>query len=369
MGTRRTGNLVYFKKNRACSSCGRPLPAENMECAHCSNGKDATDKVTEVVRTEDPKIIKRADDGAFWECKRCKYFNERKLTHCKRCGCPEVEPTNPEQEHPEATPPPLPPPERQQRPPPPPREERHVAAPQTNALAAMLPIVGVVFAGAATIAFLCWLLIPREVTAPVARISWEYEVQLQREVPVHDEGWDPPSDAYNLQCAERQRGTKECNAHDCEHAKVDCNAHECEPCTKSVDTDHCEDEGNDIIVCPELITCETCYDKCAPHDVDYEECPVFDDWCAYDHDVWTDDRRDSTYGTTHDVHWPALKANGPKQRLQKSESYSVYFVIEGEELKFKPQSLQDFRSYSPGDTCTVNVNRVGIVGKPICTRS
>lgn len=363
---RRIVGSVFREKKWKCVSCGAEVAGRDIACPSCGNRKDdeetyVTANTPEVVR--DPELIAVAKAGANTTCPNCGGECRADAVQCFGCGASlEKDAPKPVRAAPQMVDEPLP------------------AAPRTLFGASVI-MTGLAIFGAAVVVILgVWLLMPHEVEAKVSTIAWKYEVQLKDLVTLHEEDWDSPIDAYNVRCEQRQHGTEDCKPHDCNPHKVDCNPYKCNPhqercnphdcnCTKSVGD--CHDLDNGFEECDEVVDCDTCYDecteydtcyeKCTEYDTCYEQCPVYDDWCAYDRDRWLPGLRDTTAGTSHDVHWPTLDAHGDQQRAKKTEQYTVTFLIDGEPHTFAPTSLTEFTKYTPGEAWIVNLSMLGSV--------
>lgn len=203
-----------------------------------------------------------------------------------------------------------------------------------------------------------FLFMPWEVTAKVSALRWDYRADLRQRVTLHGSGWGSPGGAFNVSCKRKWYGTENCNPHNCNPHSVsyecNCTSYECNCST------HCSDNGNGFSTCSE--TCSTCQ-QCSTcsrieYDTCYDQCDVYKDWCEYDYYDWPIIKTLTTSGSSHNEHWPDLAADGPLQRLDKTERYSVDFVKEAEVWIYKPRQLAEFQRYVVGKPWRIKVNRV-----------
>ena len=204
-----------------------------------------------------------------------------------------------------------------------------------------------------------WLFLPHEVDTTVTSTTWEYTMELQQRETRHGEGWDGdrPGSHFNDSCRTKQRGTEDCNPHDCNaHSEsYDCNPHDCS-CRST-----CTDNGNGYSSCSE--TCSTCYDSCSRtvYDTCYDQCAVYDQWCEYDYYEWPTILKQQTSGNDHKVHWPVMPEPKELQRIKSTAKYHVVFTGEEDTWDIDPNSLDDFTKYSQGAMWKIKVNRAGKV--------
>ena len=204
-----------------------------------------------------------------------------------------------------------------------------------------------------------WLFLPHEVDTTVTSTTWEYTMELQQRETRSGEGWDGdrPDSHFNDSCRTKQRGTEDCNPHDCNaHSEsYDCNPHDCS-CH-----DVCSDNGNGYSSCHQ--SCSTCYDSCSRtvYDTCYDQCAVYDQWCEYDYYAWPTILNQRTSGDDHEVHWPVMPEPKALQRIQSDAKYHVIFTGKEDTWDIAPKSLNEFTQYTRGTMWKIKVNRAGKV--------
>lgn len=304
------------------------------------------------------------EDADTWRC-ACTIVNWGTATECTSCGAPQREvkvvlqgggfrdaPKIVVEAAPSMALPPDPPPD-------PPHEDFAPRFPAHAAGSVGRLIGAAVVVGIALVATLCvWLFTPHRTTATVSSATWQYERILENRVTTHHQGWDHPISAYNVHCEERQHGTEDCNAEDCNCRDVpeDCNPHDCD-CHEE-----CEDEGNGFASCS--TTCETCYETCYEEECEtcYDQCPVYDDWCDYDQDRWVRDDYEVTSGHGPETRWGGrLRASGDRQRIRELAHYHVEFATNGSSYPHEPADLAEYSRYREGAVWTVETNVFGSV--------
>jgi ribosomal protein L32 len=216
---------------------------------------------------------------------------------------------------------------------------------------------------AAVIGFLVWLglflFLPHEVNTAVTSTTWERTMQLQQRETRHKSSWDDqrPDSHFNDECRTKQRGTEDCNPHDCNaHTEsYNCNPHDCN--CRNV----CTDNGNGYSTCNQ--ECSTCYDSCdkTVYDTCYDQCPVYDQWCEYDYYAWPTILEKTTSGSDHNVRWPDMPTPKKLQRIKSKEKYKVVFSGEDDSWDIAPGNVEEFKIYKQGARWKIKVNRAGKV--------
>lgn len=351
-----------------CTSCKNSNLGRFMECQTCRSPKEADEKdivpdASSAPAVKDAELLRLANQGANWVCEFCGGQVRNEHGKCvKNCGAPKAE-----------APKPIPVPASPSRAPAASQfySPSDYAAPRATASPPTKPartwgkpvLWGAL--GCAALGGIVWLCVflfaSHPENARVSGISWRYEQSLYQRETRHGEGWGTPFGAFNTSCEKRQHGTKDCNPYKCnphsESYKCNC---------KTVEYgchDVCVDQKNGFSKCHEACSereeCSTCsrtvYDTC------HEQCPVYDDWCSYDYYEWKHVTTQVTAGTSHDEHWGTLKADGPTQRVDPSEKYTVSFVRDPDSWTYSPRSLGDFKRFDTGTTWKILVNRVGSV--------
>ena len=181
----------------------------------------------------------------------------------------------------------------------------------------------------------------RDTTGTVVALNWERVIEIEAFKQVSGEGWDEtvPADAYARSCRERERGTE----------RVEVGSHE--EC-KDVD----QGDGSFRRDCRTV--------------KDYDERPVYDDYCTYTVDRWVKDREVKAEGTTKNDPAPAwpqytLASGSPYGEERTGEQREVYAVViehEGEQDACDYDQPK-WETFDIGDAVEMEV---GIRGNPIC---
>lgn len=361
-----------------CDSCGTENLGRFMECQNCRNPKekqeaDVVPDANSASAVTDPELLRLATQGANWVCEYCGGQVRNEYGKCvKNCGAakpgsgaeePKLPPdpsftperaSNPRPEPSKPSPRPAPPgpPDWSLRA----DRRRPIAKPAT-----LLWVFGGVLGTGAFVWLMVFLFASHETTAQVSGISWQYQQDLHQRTLMHSEGWGSPGGSFNVSCRSKFYGTEKCRPHTCNAHSVsyDCNctSYDCR-CHKS-----CSDNKNGFSTCSE--ECDTCQ-RCSTcnrteYDTCYDQCDVYKDWCAYDYYEWPIIATKRTTGVSHDEHWADLKADGPFQRLDQTETYEVQFAEKEDRWKYRPRSLAEFRYFNAGVSWRVLVNRVGMI--------
>ncbi len=369
--------MSYVKKTRiventwVCSSCQSKQLGRHMKCQSCGSAKEKDEKdiVPEAATAQtvtNPELLKKAKDGPDWECEYCNGRVRNAEGQCSNCAATRaalqkdaeaiagdwkrvgddlrsVLPPSPGSAPP--------PPRAAYRPPPIPKDP--APWPLILGLGGAMLVLGLI----------TLLLIPREVNASISGISWVYTADLRQKTQKHGTDWGSPSEssAFNVSCNKKYYGDEDCHPHDCrphsESYECNCTSEECN-CHES-----CSSNGNGFSTCTtRCSTCRSCstcsrtvYDTC------YDQCPVYKNWCEYDYYAWPVISTNQTAGTTHEVKWPDLAANGPDQRLDRTEKYKVAFTDGKDNWTHTPWSYAEFQKFSTGETWKLKVRRIGSV--------
>ena len=386
-----------------CTSCGTKNPGRNLNCGNCNNPKEKAEKKENYRLPEnldaaivtDEALLATFNAGANWSCPNCGSDQRRPDGNCSQCGAgnPEKPADEPTQDRgrewsPEPPAEPIPEPvtthetvradpyAASQRP-----FEPEFTPP--NQAAGIVVVAGAVAGIVGFIGLLFFLFWPRDVVANVESVNWSYVATLHQRQVNAGEGWrkNEPSGTYGESCKTKKNGTKNCNPHDCNgKMKFDtcydqcprtgtekCNKHDC---NCHVDRSSCKEDGAGGADCDEV--CDDCYDQCPrtgtddcnPHDCNgrmvyetcYDQCDVFEDWCAYSYDTWPAIATKTTAGNTVETFWPDLSAAGNDQRLERSESYQVRFTDGTDHWKHVPDGLASFQCFRPGTRWNATVS-------------
>jgi hypothetical protein len=417
------GKSWIVENKWTCSSCSTGNLGRHMECQNCGSPKEKHEKydtsgATTAPAVTDKKMLTQARAGANWTCKYCSNDNRDLYDECEECGADryagrrhkvyragrtraqvleerklkaptkedwaELDRTTAEGlglSEPEPrrtftgggyrTPPKVVMEEDEPLEEPDPSD--YVAAPLQPSLWRRLSrwrptrtqkIVGASVAGVAALAsILLWVFLPRMVEARVDSTTWQYTRQLQQRQMNHGTDWDGnmPAGAFNVSCVTRQRGTENCNPHDCNCRSVTDYCSETCNC-RTV----CSDNGNGYSTCSEQ--CSTCRVACGSHQecsTCYDQCPVYDEWCEFDYYTWPTIDREVTHGRGHAVEWGerlVINREAPHpQRIVQSEHYEVVFVEDEDSWDIEPESLSEYRRYAEGEMWLIKVNRAGQV--------
>jgi hypothetical protein len=381
-----TRKKVKIEMAWPCTSCQTRNMGRDLVCVSCGSPRKHTDHGESYVLPADLGAARVTDEslkatfsaGPNWHCENCGSDQRRADGSCLQCGANK-------QENDEPTPSAIVPPPQRNQPEDDRRERTH--APSFN-WRGLLTAAGVVTGSVAAVAAIAWLLWPRDMTATVASTRWEYVSVLSQRKVNDGEGWkrSAPGGAYGFVCQKRKSGTEKCHPYDCNPHKVYETCYDtcprvvevkCRPreCNCRIDRSSCVADGAGGADCDEV--CDTCYDtckktveeKCRPHDCNgrtvydtcYDTCDVMENWCTYEYDTWPTINTQRMSGTGRVTEWPALVANGPDQRLKRTESYRVEFSNDEDAWTYKPDGLADYRRFAVGEEWRATVMIGGII--------
>lgn len=353
-----------------CTSCQSKQLGRHMKCQACGSAKESNERdivpdPSAAQTVTDPELLKKAKDGPDWVCEYCQgrvRNAEGKCSNCAASRTPymsqeriqriadEAAKDDGEYESVSAGRPPgwkpIPP-----------------FPPPTSTPVKVMQIASIATAVIAGVAAMVWALAPHEVDANISGITWAYTADLHQKTQKHGTDWNRPSEssAFNVSCNSKYYGDEDCHPHNCNAHQVsyDCNctSYDCN-CRET-----CRSNNNGFSTCSTSCSscsrCSTCYKT--EYDTCYDRCSVYKNWCEYDYYAWPTIASLQTTGTTHETKWPALEANGPNQRLDKTERYSVQFVNGEDSWTFNPVGLVQFERFTTGKTWKLKVRHIGSV--------
>jgi membrane protease subunit (stomatin/prohibitin family) len=198
---------------------------------------------------------------------------------------------------------------------------------------------GLVAVGVAAVALLCICGIVFSVlsarttdTAGVVQaVSWERTIQIMEQRPVTHEDWQDsiPSGVQRGTCMSKVRSTQDQPAPGAE--KV-CGA----PYT--ID----EGSGKGKVV----------------QDCKYE---VYDDWCKYTVNEWTEVDKATATGNDLRPQWPDARLKSGQREGNRDERYGVVFTANDKRLEYSPKDATEFSRFNVGSQWTLKVNTFGTV--------
>lgn len=381
MGTRITKSRTFIREKKwRCSSCGVENPGRSTSCSNCGSPKENDERYESVGSGEvkDPGLLQVFQQGPNRTCPYCNADVRDNWETCPTCGARRYDhegrvegmgwegPDKPKEELitkvEEAV-----------------KEWKHetpelVPIPAELPVRRRLPLLIGIPLGVIALAGLAWLFIwvfsPWETDATITGVRWSYHVDLRQRTPRRDADWrgSMHAGAYNVSCVTRQRGTENCNPHECncrnEDYECNCTSHDCN-CHESCST-HCSDNGNGSETCTESCseTCDTCRecDTCRREvcDTCYDQCPVYDEWCEYTWDDWPVVDQATTSGSDLNVYPPPLRSQGAHQRLETTTVYTVSFSTPDGARSYRASSIPDFQRFTPG-RWRIKTNRAGMV--------
>lgn len=379
-------------------TCGARNLGRHLSCQKCGAPKEDDEYLmpeegVEAPEVTDPELNRMAEAGPNWSCRFCK-SKQRKLDGtCSRCGAGEREPVaqdsldNPwfkeEAKKAKAT----------YVDGPAPRAASKAAAEMFSAMSALVEAEDkankrkVVAASAAALVgvgcviwFLVWLFTPRVIREKLVAFHWETTTEVERKQVVADEGFDVPSQAFEVRdLGSRWHHNENVFDHyDIEYYSVSepC-GQTCVPiprtCTKS-----CTSGKNGFANCQDNCTgggqsCSTKYCSVGKSRqvAKYRSEPRYREYYAWREWRWVHNRTLHEYGSSNkDVHWPPPEkvrlnegcAGGEEER---TSSIGRYFIVLESPHKnrydFEVQSLSDYEKYQLGKFYMVTVPKIGSV--------
>jgi len=392
-----------------CSHCGTRNPGmtgeerESLKCTNC--GAEKTDESW--VMPDSPltapaltgELDRKARAGANWTCRFCNGESRADRTECEVCGAARDE-EPPKQVVPEASPVPAKParPVSPVRPTTPvrpvkvasstkePTPYRSLYEPDEELRSGVDSetvfkfVVGV---GAAILAIwlMVWAFTPNSTVVAVNTMTWSRERVLLERHSYTGEGWrsSAPSGVYSWDhCETRQRGTESCNPHscNCRNESYQCNctggvSYECRCTTRNNCSRSCTSNRNGSATCSERCSpsrsCSTCRtprqcSTCSRRvcSTCYDQCPVYAQWCQYRYYRWDRVSQARTAGNEHGAVWPNLNAQGPLQRIESTESYTIRFTdTRSDRAWVRDYSFDAYERFNLGQRWNIEWTRAG----------
>ncbi len=367
-----------------CNSCNQENLGRYMKCQRCGSPKefDEQDKpITSIAANPvtDAQQLADANAGVNWQCEYCMCQVRNSKGECQNCAAKR------DQFNSVVTPSAN-------------LDEQISAAEEVNRIyrkdlekrkdreraridRKMRLTIGGVFVGLVALILLVAFLWPNKIVGKVASTRWEYTLVVHTRQVQHSSGWGSPSDAFNTQCETRFKENVACHPHDCNphdhsfrcHSETyKCNPHpESHPCRCHSEKYGCHKECESLKngyskchnECSSREVCDRCsetvYDICERHDtchetvydICYDRCPVYDNWCEYDHYIWPETARLKTEG----INWTDAKFQDfmelPTEayRYDKLEEYTVIFRANDPKdttvYIYHPKTMDVFRQY------------------------
>ncbi len=289
-----------------CAYCGTRNPATATQCSQCGS------ELAEGIRRKAGRVLGAYQPGAAAEvaCPACGASNPATAANCAQCGAP-LGLSRPQGQV-DAT-----------------------EAAQGEKRARKFSPAFIIIGGLVCLAVIVFFVLAgRTSTVPgvVEEVTWERSIAIETYQAVSRSDWfdQLPAEAENVSCEARVRSV------------------ESEPVPGAEEvcgTPYTVDKGSGFA---EVV-----------QDCEYQ---VYDDYCSYTVMDWVE--TDTAVASGHDFNpqWPepALEAD---QRLGESrrESFSVVFAADGETYTYAPDTLEEFRQFSPGSRWNLEVNTFGVV--------
>jgi DNA-directed RNA polymerase subunit RPC12/RpoP len=165
----------------------------------------------------------------------------------------------------------------------------------------------------------------------VQGLEWVLSVQIMEQRPVEREDWEEnlPSDAEDVQCAQKYRETR------------------------------LEPVPNATEVCGTPYTIDT--GSGAGQVVQDCEYRVYASSCTYTVLDWTVVDTLENRGYDNNPSWPSFTLRSDQREGERSEFYSVTFDVDGQNYTYRPADSGEFSQYSPGSEWTVSINGLGAI--------
>jgi ribosomal protein L40E len=280
-----------------CPYCEGRNPGTAKFCGSC--GGDLSEAA---IRKHGKVVGARKKDAKPVTCAACGAENKASAKRCEQCGSPLAKPKKTK-----------------------PKAEKR--ARRSPVLLIILGVVGCI--AVAVFGFL--LLSTTDVSGTVSAVRWERSIGIEEIRLVSREGWydDIPFDAQIDSCTERLYETSD-----------DYVAGAVEVCGTEYVEDTGTGHGEVVQVCV------------------YE---VYDDWCDYQVEDWTEVDRVTASGRDTDPYWPDPYLESDQRSGTEEENYEVTFTSSEGRHEYEPETSTEFIRYDIGTRWTIELNRLGAV--------
>ncbi len=350
--------LGYVELEWTCKRCGTKNPGSQKTCSGCGGAMSDQDQFelpAQQVLITDENALKEAELGADIHCPYCGTRNKAGSKTCAQCGgdlvegaarqagkvmgafqakpvpdapCPYCGTLNPATalkcakcggslaKQPAAPSPPA------------------LPAKTGNRLKPGIIIVGV---AALVLLCICGIVFgvlsmrTTDTAGAVQAVSWERTIQIMEQRPVTHEDWQDslPSGAQRGTCTRKVRSTQDQPAPGAE--KV---------CGAPYTIDQGSGKGKVV------------------QDCKYQ---VYDDWCKYTVNEWTEVDKAIAQGNDLSPQWPDARLRSGQREGKRDEKYQVTFSAGDKRLAYSPKDAAELGKFKVGSQWTLKVNTFGIV--------
>lgn len=362
-----------------CSYCGKTNLARFETCQGCpaSRGSDVAFYLPEgEPLISDAELLADATSGFDWHCDHCDSSNNGRETRCTQCGNLRTKEDKVHdasrdrtmgQGKPNVGRPPARPPRSRASSSSSrdtssvgyggvghyaPREE--IQTPSHSAVWGLMAALASVF-----LLLILSFTLDYEKTARVSDLSWSRTISIEKFMPIDDEGWSHPEDAYDITKKRKIRSYKDVVIGT-------------ETITKTVSKR--VEVGTDKVPCGQeslgngYFEDKTCtvgvYESInvpVEEEVDVvKEVPVYDTWYSYTVNRWKAVRTVKATGGDTEPYWPEVTLGAEERQGSKGQVYSYTLQID-EDQTSGFLSLPEWESLDEGDTLSVTINFWGHV--------
>lgn len=288
-----------------CAYCGTRNPATATQCSQCGS------ELEEGIRRQAGRVLGAYQPGEAAEvaCPACGASNLATASNCAQCGAPLGRTTSQDQ-----------------------GEAASVGGEQrARRFSPVLLILG----GLACLAVIAFFVLAGRtttITGVVEEVAWERTIAIESYQPVEYSDWfdELPAGAENVSCEARVRSV------------------ESEPVPGAEEvcgTPYTVDKGSGFA---EVV-----------QDCEYQ---VYADYCSYTVMDWVETDTAVARGDDFNPYWPEpTLESGQRLGENRGESFSVVFAADGETYTYAPDTLEEFRQFSPGSRWNLDVNTFGTV--------
>jgi hypothetical protein len=346
--------VFHVEMRWRCSACQQENLGRFKDCQMCRKPKDgepfydapeaASPTLAQAV--QDEGLIRQATAGADWSCKFCGSHQRRDSGLCGNCGADQDGAARPA------------------------KYDGERALPQPAAKKdwpgrGWAIAMGVLSSLFTLILFFSWVLRTREVQAEVVARSWEHKVVVERYKVVPSEGFERPSDAFDVvnqgQRFHHNDKVQDGTTREAYTERVACG----QECTTT--PTRCTTNNNGFKTCTGGDQkCSTKYcSETRYRDVPrYKDVPVYRDYYSWKAWRWAHERDVIESGVEDSPRWPtdsaiALEktcAPQEKERAERKASYRVVFKEEdGSRYEYAAETLEQFESLELGEARTIRV--------------